>query len=185
MLLSDFSCYNPPWLCLQKTLAHLFNKLGSACMTHPQTSLIWQHQWLQCCLRLPSPSLQHSFQQPCSCAWWKSKAEFKGPSSGPSASCRQAESCQGQFPLRECVSNRNRLFLSLFEEERWGDRKDICIYWERHKSHYHLYMIQIIPYSMEVTTAPLSSGSEYVWSHKSTFSSIAEVSWKAQLLLHQ
>lgn len=139
----------------------------------PQTSLIWQHQWLQCCLRLPSPSPQHSFQQPCSFAWWKSKAEFKGPSSGPSASCRQAESCQGQFPLRECVSNRNRLFLSLFEEERWGDRKDICIYWERHKSHYHLYVIQIIPYSMEVTTAPLSSGSEYVWSHKSTFSSIA------------
>lgn len=34
-LVSGFSCYNPPWLWLQKTLAYLFNKLGSACMTHP------------------------------------------------------------------------------------------------------------------------------------------------------
>lgn len=108
----------------------------------PQTTLIWQHQWLQCCLRLPSPSLQHSFQQPCSFAWWKSKADFKGPNSAPSASCRQAESCQGQFPLRECLSNRNRLFLSLFEVQTWEARKDICIHWERHKSHYHPYMMQ-------------------------------------------
>lgn len=32
---------------------------------------------------------------------------------------------------------------------------------------------KVLPYSMEVTSAPLSSGSEHVWSHKPTFSSIA------------
>lgn len=175
MLVSDFSCYNPPWVCLQKTLAHLFNKLGVLAWLTPQTSLIWQHQWLQCCLRLPSPSLQHSFQQPCSFVWWKSKAEFKGPNSAPSASCRQAESSQGQFPLRECVSNRSRLFFFfLFLKWKLHELGRTSVFTGKGtKATTIPTRCKELPHSMEVTTASLSSGSEHVWNHKSTFSSIA------------
>lgn len=152
---------------------YLINWEVLAWVTPSKTTLILQHQLLPCCLRLSSPSLQHTFQQPhvsCSFGWWKANADFKGPNSAPSPSCGQAETCRGQFPLREHLSNRNRLFLSLFEVQTWEAWKDICIHWdEGTKSHYRACMMQ--GNSMEVTSAPLPSGSERAWTHKSTFSS--------------
>lgn len=163
MLLSDFSCYNPPWLCLQKTLAHLFNKLGSACMTHPPDLFD-----LTASVTPMLPKAAFSFpaaQLPT--AMLLCLVKIKGRVQGAQFWSKCLLQASRELPRavsfeRVCLQQEQTFFLSLFEEERWGERKDICIYWERHKSHYHLYVIQIIPYSMEVTTAPLSSGSKYV-----------------------